>query len=212
MSARPAAPARVGGGLAAGRPAIGRPTGAVRPSSSFRSARSGRLIVGNGRFHRRPFFGRRDCFDGFHCRNRFLLNSGLFYPYGYPLFDPFYGDTYSQPAQEAVQNDNRDATSMELALEVQRLSDRIDEMQQQERQQAAPRPQQQGSITAQPPADSTAFVFRDGRRITTQNYAIVGDNLYVMNAHTPKKIPLADLDKAATDQANATNGVDLRLQ
>jgi len=101
---------------------------------------------------------------------------------------------------------------MELALEVQRLSDRIDEMQQQERQQAAPRPQQQGSITAQPPADSTAFVFRDGRRITTQNYAIVGDNLYVMNAHTPKKIPLADLDKAATDQANATNGVDLRLQ
>lgn len=187
-----------------------------------RVARSNRFVsngrLSDGRFRRdrdRFFFGRNNCFGGFRCRDRFLFDSGFLFPFGGfgSGYDPFYSDYYSQPEQpqQIVSNDNGNSASIQLAMEIQRLSDEIESMRQQDRQAAAPRPQPQGSISAQSPADSTAFVFRDGHRITTQNFAIVGDTLWVLGEHTAKKVSLANLDKTATEQANAANGIDLKL-
>jgi hypothetical protein len=191
---------------------VGVRTGAVAPRTMSRFERSNRTFVTSGRFHRDRdrFFG-RNCFGDFRCRDRFFLNSGLLFPFGSSYIDPFYGDYYSQPEPQVVGSDGN-STNMQLALEVQRLSDEIEEMRDQDRRTAAPRAQvQYGTISAQPPAESTAFIFRDGHRITTQNYAIVGETLWVLGEHTAKKVSLANLDKAATEQANAANGIELHL-
>jgi hypothetical protein len=217
MAARPAAPARFTGTPRMGAPRVGvvgnriDTTIVTRPGT--RVARSA-VFVSNGRFHNAHFRGNRFFFHnciGFPCRNRFFLsNAGLIYPFGYPFFDPFYSDLYSQPEppQQVVSNDN--GSNAQLAMEVQRLSDQVEELRNQQERQAPP-PPQHAQITVIPPAESTAFIFRDGHRITAQNYAVVGDTLWVLSEHTAKKVSLANLDKAATEQANAANGIDLRL-
>jgi hypothetical protein len=66
-------------------------------------------------------------------------------------------------------------------------------------------------MSAVSPAASTTFVFRDGRRVTAENYAIAGQTLWILNEHTAKKFAMSDLDQAATEQVNAANGVELHL-
>ena len=217
MGARAGSSGHVAGPARVGAPAGTRPGGVARPTFSP-VARSNRSVGSRNShfvFSSNSHFGHnhfRNCFNGFPCSNRFFFsNAGLLYPY-YPFFDPFYDNFYGNsdqpaPPQQAVESDNG---NMELAMQVQRLSDQVEGMRD-ERRAAAARVQQQGSISAQPPSESTAFVFRDGHRITTQNYAIVGDTLWILNEHAAKKVPLADLDKAATEQVNSANGIDLRL-
>jgi hypothetical protein len=230
-----AGPGRIGGASIGARPGGVRPGGFSRPAGTI--SRGGRFNRGfanggrfrngqfrNGRFRNDRFFhdrffrdrSFRDCFfGGFDCGNGFF-NSGLFFPWwgwGYPFFDDsFYGDSYSQSAaQQPVSSDSASAANMQLAMEVQHLSDEIESLREQQRHTTAPPPQPQGSLSAQTPAESTAFIFRDGQRINTQNYAILGDTLWVLGGHTTKKVPLANLDKAATEQANAANGIELHL-
>lgn len=187
----------------------------------FSTGRNG-VFFTNGHFHHHHHFFFNNCFGfGFPCNNGFFLNSG-FFPFGSGFWPPFWGYPYSgdyypqqpAPAQQVESTDNS-AANMQLAVEIQRLSDQVESMREQQEQEhqhsPAARPQPQGSLSAQPPADSTAFVFRDGHRVTAQNYAIVGDTLWVLGEHTAKKVSLANLDKAATEQANAANGIDLRL-
>lgn len=163
-------------------------------------------------FHHHHFiFG--NCF-GFSC-NPFLFNAGFGFPlWGSPFFDPFYSGNYAPSAPEQpVASNETSATDVQLAVEMQRLADEVEELRDQQR---TPQPVMktvtpQGSISAQPPAESTTFVFRDGRRISTQNFAIVDHTLWILSQHTAKKVPLTDLDREATEQANAANGVELRL-
>lgn len=177
--------------------------------------------------HHHRFFN--DCFGAFSpfgC-NSLLLN-GSFFPFGggnfflgapflgasYPLFpEDYYVPPYGQP--QAAANYSSD-NSTQLAMEVQRLSDEIAEMRyDQDRQQSQfrqPAPPPPGtSLSVQQPSGPATFVFRDGHRVTAQNYAIAGDTLWILNEHTAKKVSLADLDRTATEQVNAANGIELRL-
>ena len=58
----------------------------------------------------------------------------------------------------------------------------------------------------------TTLVFRDGKRLETQNYAIVGNTLWLMadNGHM-QKVPLSELDREATLKSNEDRGVDFRV-
>ncbi len=177
--------------------------------------------------HHHHFFN--DCFgvfSPFGCNN--LLFNGSFFPFGggnfflgapflgssYPLFpEDYYVPPYAQPQPAA--NYASDNTT-QLAVEIQRLSDEIAAMQSdQERMSSAfrqPAPAPPGtSLSVQQPSGPATFVFRDGHRVTAQNYAIAGDTLWILSEHTAKKVSLADLDRAATEQVNATNGIELRL-
>jgi hypothetical protein len=61
---------------------------------------------------------------------------------------------------------------------------------------------------AQDDGPPTTLVFRDGKRIETQNYAIVGQTLWLMaNGHLTKH-PLSELDREATLKSNEDRGVD----
>ena len=66
---------------------------------------------------------------------------------------------------------------------------------------------------SQPPEPvlATVLVFRDRHQEEVSNYAIVGQNLWSFSEQKTKKIPLSDLDVAATQKANDDRGVEFRV-
>jgi hypothetical protein len=58
---------------------------------------------------------------------------------------------------------------------------------------------------------ATVLVFKDGRRLEIENYAIVGNTLYDLSGGARHKIPLADLDLGATTKANDERGIDFQV-
>ena len=65
-----------------------------------------------------------------------------------------------------------------------------------------------------PDADSspaTVFIFKDGHKIETRNFAIMGTTLYDMSGPSLRKVPLTDLDTEATMKANDENGITVKL-
>ena len=60
------------------------------------------------------------------------------------------------------------------------------------------------------PVDPTVLVFRDGHQQEVNNYAIMGQTVYVFDARM-QKIALSDLDVPATIKANDDRGVEFHL-
>jgi hypothetical protein len=54
----------------------------------------------------------------------------------------------------------------------------------------------------------TVLVYRDGQRAEIQNYAIVGQTLWVFSEQRASKVPLAQLDLDATQKANEERGIE----
>jgi hypothetical protein len=118
---------------------------------------------------------------------------------GYSYADPSYSEpAYAAPAPEAPvvgQNES------DLTYEVGRLSAEIEQLRQQQAQNQAPPP---------PPralAERTVLIFRDGHQVEIQNYAIVGQTLWVLDERNSSKIPLSDLDLDATQKENRARGL-----
>jgi hypothetical protein len=64
----------------------------------------------------------------------------------------------------------------------------------------------------EPPEPTTLLVFKDGHQEEIGNYVIVGDTLYnISGGYRSYKIPLAQLDLAATVKANEDRGVEFHL-
>ena len=111
-----------------------------------------------------------------------------------------------------VSNDN--SANVQLAAEVQRLSDEVEDLRNEEsraRTENRPTANPNASLTPNSPALAAIFIFQDGRRISVQNYAIAGQTLWIFNEQTARKMSLADLDTSTTEQANAANGVDIHF-
>jgi hypothetical protein len=60
-------------------------------------------------------------------------------------------------------------------------------------------------------APATVFIFKDGRKIETKNFAIMGTTLYDMSGPTLRKVQLTGLDTEATMKANDGNGITIKL-
>ena len=58
---------------------------------------------------------------------------------------------------------------------------------------------------------ATVLIFRDQHQKEIQNYAIVGQTLWNFAPQHPEKIPLSDLDLAATAKANDERGLTFRV-
>jgi hypothetical protein len=61
------------------------------------------------------------------------------------------------------------------------------------------------------PGQPTVLVFRDQRQEEVQNYAIVGRTLWIFSPQRTEKIPLAEIDLAASAKANEDRGVEFRV-
>ena len=64
---------------------------------------------------------------------------------------------------------------------------------------------------AEAPEPATVLVFRDSRKLEVQNYAIIGQTLWSFSGPRTQKIPIADLDLAATAKANDARGLDFKV-
>jgi len=161
-----------------------------------------------------PFF-----FAGHFFSSPFFSGSffpGAYSPYGYGYIPGFSSDLYypQQQQQQPVVATSDNSNDVQLAVQMQRLTDEVEQLRDEQARQAseARQPPPPGtSMSALPPAALTTFVFRDGHRLTAQNYAIAGETLWIFSEHTAKRISLAEIDLALTEQVNAANGVEIHL-
>ena len=160
-------------------------------------------------------------FDPFFCTRRpvpfrsfgSFASFGAYPFYSYPLITDSSSEDYSDAAarQMAQQTAQASAQASDLTAQIEQLRE---ELQQLRQQQSSPAPSASAPVQtakAEEPSTPTTLVFRDGRRSEVENYAIVGNTLWVFSDQRRKKIPIAELDLKATQQANADQGVDFVL-
>jgi hypothetical protein len=135
---------------------------------------------------------------------------GYGYGYGYPYdsYSPYYSAPavaepyYSEP-QQVYSQGATDQSNAELSYQVGVLSQQVQELRQQQAQAA------QTAVT--PSAAPVELFFKDGRRMEIQNYAIIGQTLWVLDERNSTKVPLADLDLDATQRENRSRGLRFSL-
>lgn len=137
--------------------------------------------------------------------------------------------TSVQPAQDpdtANEIQQLRAALDQLQQQVSRLTSAVEELQADRTASVkpAPAPRTNGKapvagkktvVITPPPASPevdertplTVLVFQDGHRTEAQNYAIVGQTLWIYTEQDSKKVPLAELDVAATKNANSDRGI-----
>jgi hypothetical protein len=146
---------------------------------------------GNGHHHHRR--------TTFFFVSRFR-NHGYYYP-GYYSYYPFYDDAYNASNDSYAEQDYQFQQEIsQLTSEVQRLRE-----EQSERSVPSPQPPPQPQITTVP--TSTTLVFRNGKTQKVENYAIADGTLWLLTKQRATKIPLSQLDVAATQKANEEQGV-----
>jgi hypothetical protein len=191
--------------------------------------------VGFNSFHNNFVFfhGCFGCFSPFFFPGGFFFGSPFFgfgfgfgapfFPY-YPYYPGYgyggYGPYYSQPAPSDYDNSGNSGNSgntAQLSADVQNLSNQVADLRADVNGENAnsgnyvERAPPGTSLSATEPAVATVFIFRDGLRVTGQNYAIAGATLWVFNERSARKYPMSDLDAAATEKANAANGVEFHI-
>jgi hypothetical protein len=98
----------------------------------------------------------------------------------------------------------------ELSYQLGRLTKEIERMRREGRQtpqEAAPEPAPSLETTVLP----TILVFRDGRRMEIQDYAIADQTLWVFMERASTRIPITDIDLETTRDLNAQRGVRFPL-
>jgi hypothetical protein len=197
--------------------------------------RSGVIVTHNtfpGHHFHQPVFFTHGCFNAFNCSNRFFFGPTFGFGFGfgtgfgfgavapyYPYYPyPYYPDSYSAApyypsdyySMNAPQPSNTEnSNDVYIAQSLQKLADEVEDLKNQQNRQASA-----AESSAPARTDSTApvtFVFHDGRRIVARNYAVAGTTLWIFSENAARKYLLADLDRAATEQVNAANGIELHL-
>jgi hypothetical protein len=159
------------------------------------------------------------CF-GFGC-SPFFFGGGFFLgaPF-FPYYPGFYGDyyggnySYPPPVQQPVVVNTDNGNSVELASQVQQLTDEVADLRSEENRryyEDRARASSGATLSAKEPAVATTFVFNDGHRISAKSYAIAGQTLWIFSEQSARKYQLADLDVSATEQVNAANGVEFHV-
>jgi len=188
------------------------PVSAPRPAFVMRTPPvvapfGGSRFLGS-RFAGSPFVGLR--------HQRTIVVADPFFGYspffgGYSPFwgSPFYtSPAYTEPTYVAPSVNQNE---VDLSYQVQQLSQEIEQLRQEQalaasRQYIPPSPSAPG-----PPPTPTTLVFRDGHRMMVENYAIVGQTIWVLDEKTSVKISISELDLEATERENRSKGVRFLL-
>lgn len=180
--------------------------------SSFHQPGFHRPDRGDSRDGRRGFRARdfrfrhgfRDCFGCRRWRGYPWWYAGYYDPYWWwdsPSHD--YDEDYERQLALAEEMDQR-------SLEQQRFLDQQDQDPYALPSASSSREHARHNETNEP-GQATVLVFRDQRREEVQNYAIVGQTLWIFSPQRTEKIPLAELDLAASAKANEDRGVEFRV-
>lgn len=147
---------------------------------------------------------RNNCF-GYPCR-------GYGYPWAYgAYYDPYWWGDSGSPYDDDYEQDRATANDMnQQSIEDQQMlrQEQADgDRDAYARSVRVPGKEPQGT-TIMP---ATVLIFRDQRQKEIQNYAIVGQTLWNFAPQHTEKIPLSDLDLAATAKANDERGLSFRV-
>ena len=180
------------------------PTFAQRGFSQ-RGRSSGPFLHNDFRGPRIRTYGfRNNCF-GYPCR-------GAYY---YPYYGGFYDPNWWWDSGSSYDQDYQDNLAQADQMNQQSLAEQAGEQQMLRQEQADGDQDIYARSTAPPreeslPQPPTLLVFRDQHKQEIRNYAIVGQTLWSFGART-EKIPLADLDLAATVKANDDRGLTFHV-
>ncbi|MFB3915421.1 MAG: hypothetical protein ACE14M_01740 [Terriglobales bacterium] len=196
-------------GIVVRSPMMPRSTIIARPAPGFFRPKGNTFFFHRG-FHRPFFFGHRFR----HHRRLFFGGFGLPYGYygyypGYYAAYPMFSDTYADANADVYAQQ-----SYMLQQEVSRLSDEVQRLREQQaelRSAPPPAPSQPPQAQPQTKAPPTKLVFRDGKTLEVQNYAIAGQTMWVFSEQRARKIPLSQLDIPATQKANEQRGVPFQV-
>lgn len=192
VEAHGAAPGR---GYPLGTPRVGTaPLGLHAPAAGYTGIRQGALrSYGVGRNYFRNY--RRTPYAYF------------FAPYYYPFLDyasspyPDYGygyDAEDPNAQGALMAENM------LGDQINRLSAEVDQMRYGQPPPMAPATSAEQD--SQPPAPPVTLVLRNGQQFKVQNYAVMDQTFWDFSAQPTLKIPISNIDVAASAKATMANG------
>jgi len=193
-----------GHGVAAGHVSGGHSFGGVHTGFG-----TGVRFTGNGFGGVRFRTGFNRCFG---CRRGFGYPGYGYWGWGY--YDPFLWDSassynYDEEREEETQVANQ---MNALSIQEQNLREREDWLREREEQDAYARRQPVREEEHAAPSPATVLVFRDQHKQEITNYAISGGTLWVLSDHlATKKIPLNELDLAATTKANDERGVEFQV-
>ena len=98
-----------------------------------------------------------------------------------------------------------DPQTEELAAEVQQLRDQLNAAPQQGIRVPMAPPQAAPSAA---PAVPITLVLKDGQHLQVQNYAVMNQTFWDFTSQPVKKIPLGNIDLAASRQLSAASGAD----
>jgi hypothetical protein len=153
---------------------------------------------------------------GLRIRTRGFRNNCGRFGCGLGFGFPWYGDpNWWWDSDPSYDQDQQDQTGLANQMNEQSLEDQ--RMDQRMRQQsdpdvyarsAPPLAHQEARTEVVPP---TVLVFRDQRKQEVQNYAIVGQTLWIFSPERTQKVPLTEVDIDATQKANEDRGVDFRV-
>jgi len=143
---------------------------------------------------------------------------GYPYGYGYPYayggyYDPFYWNWYNSSSSYDSSRD--DYAAQQAARQIDDLSQQVEDLREErEYSQSSPASVPRPPVRAEAKAENdmtTVLVFLDKRIQEVKNYAIANEMVVVLDDHKTKKIPLADVDLAATMKLNDERGVDFEV-
>ena len=196
-----------GHGVAVGHPSGGHTFSGMRAGqgarTSFRGGGFGGVRIRTRGFHH--------CFG---CRPGFGFPWFAGYGYGYGVYDPFWWDSSSSYNNDVEREQEIQVANQMNALNIQEqnLREREDWLREREEQDAYARRQPVREEEHSAPSPATVLVFRDQHKQEIANYAVSGGTLWVLSDHlATKKIPLSELDLAATTKANDERGVEFQF-
>lgn len=187
----------------------------VRGSGLVGAPRAG--VGWGGGFHTGPFGrGGPRCFGCFRPRgySRYYGYGGYGYPgwggYGNPggYSDYAYSQPYYSPYNDSpgyYEQNNQDDRYQQA--EIDRLNDEVARLREQRETQAS----SSSNVRIRTGEELTQLVFLDKHAEEIENYAIVGQTIWVFSEQAARKIPLSALDVPATRKANEDRGVDFSL-
>ena len=201
------------GGFSGGHFGGGHFSGGMRSgfTRSGRSGFSGRPFLHNGfRGSRiRNFAFRNNCFG---CRRQFFpwWGAGYYDPWLWDWWDSAssYDEDYERNLAIANQMNQQNLEEQRLLRQEEADGDQDSySLHSRSRSNPDPSDDQKSSAIISP----TVLVFRDQHQKEIRNYAIVGQTLWNFTSPRTEKIPLADLDLAATVKANDDRGITFRV-
>lgn len=165
---------------------------------------------GFGGFRGTGFFPGR-----FHHHHHFFFGAGFYYPgYYWPYYYPYYDYSYPVVSYTSPSYDyaGNAAYELEITQELDRLTAEVERLrEEQEGRERASAPATQLKESRQEPARPTVLVFRDKHIQEAENYAIVGETLWLFSEQRARKVPLAELDLPATQKLNEERGIEFHV-